>query len=81
MSEALKAVPRKHHYVSQFYLLEFADANNQLFTVDAKERRSFTLLQRASQRSAIFNRIEAEGVPPDAFEKRAPNLKVWSHRV
>jgi hypothetical protein len=64
--------PRQHHYVSRCYLKRFAtppDRDSQLFCVDSKTKRSFrtTPLNIAKERD--FNRIEAEGINPNALEE------------
>ncbi len=68
-------VARKHHYVPQMYLSGFADSGGQLYAIDAKERKYFkpTPANIAAERD--FNKIEAEGVPPDALEKELAKLE------
>jgi len=75
MADGRKGVPRKHHYVPQFYLRGFADAENQLFTVDAKAPRCFNSSPEGIAAERDFNRIDAEGVPPDALEKEIAKLE------
>jgi hypothetical protein len=63
------SIARKHHYVPQMYLSGFADPNGQCFVVDASTRNSFTTSPGNIAAERDFNRIDLEGVPPDALEK------------
>jgi hypothetical protein len=70
-----KAVARKHHYVPQMYLSGFAGANGQCFAVDASTRKTFTSSPANIAAERDFNKVEAEGVPPDALEKELGNFE------
>src|SRR4051812_18355577 len=60
---------RRHHYVPRFYLRFFCDSKGRLFVVDAKELKSFGAAPENVSMEKDFNRIEIDGVEPDALEK------------
>ncbi len=62
-------IARKNHYVPQMYLSGFANADRQCFVVDASTRKSFIASPAKIAAERDFNRIDADGVPPDALEK------------
>jgi Protein of unknown function (DUF4238) len=69
MAEKPKAaLPRKQHYVPQFYLRGFTNPRGQLFVVDAQTRKQFTTSPQNVAAERDFNRVDAEGVEPDAVE-------------
>lgn len=60
-----------HHFIPQFYLRGFADGvgrQAKLFTFDNESKNSFTTQVRNVGSRRYFNRVEAEGVHPDALE-------------
>lgn len=60
-----------HHFIPQFYLRGFADgvgSQARLFTFDSETRKSFTTRVRNVGSRRYFNRVEAEGIDPDAIE-------------
>jgi hypothetical protein len=60
-----------HHFIPQFYLRGFSDSEGRqarLFTFDNETRKSFTTRVRNVGSKRYFNRVEAEGVHPDAIE-------------
>jgi hypothetical protein len=61
---------RIHHYVPQCYLRGFASDNKSpsLFVVDLISKQSFTTSPRNIAAERDFNRIELDGVAPDAVE-------------
>lgn len=67
----MKNESRRHHYISQFYLKGFAKqgSKNPLITVINKhEKRLFKTTSKNLASIYDFNRIEIDGVKPDAFE-------------
>jgi Protein of unknown function (DUF4238) len=61
---------RIHHYVPQLYLKGFCrdPKCEQLFVIDGVEKRAFTTRPRNVAAERDFNRVDLEGVPPDALE-------------
>ena len=62
---------RRHHYVSQFYLREFADPNlqnEQLHVIDIVERRHFVTTPNNIALQSDFNRINIQGHAEDEIE-------------
>ena len=68
-------VARKHHYVPQMYLSGFANAAGQLYAINVKERNAFRPSPANIAAERDFNRIEAEGISPDALEKGLAKLE------
>jgi hypothetical protein len=68
-------VARKHHYVPQTYLKGFANNKDQCFVVDASTREDFIASTAKIAAERDYNKIEAEGVPPDAIEKELGNFE------
>ena len=62
---------RRHHHVPQCYLRGFVKDRDdpQLFVVDAKEARVFRTSPANVAAERDFNRIDVEGLPPDALEQ------------
>jgi hypothetical protein len=67
--EAAKAAPRKHHFVPQFYLRGFTGDNDQLFVVDRPSEKTFRTSPKNVAAERDFNRVDVEGLAPDAIEK------------
>jgi hypothetical protein len=67
--EAKAAAPRKHHYVPQFYLRGFVGEKDQLFVIDRPSERTFRTPPKNVAAERDFNRVEIEGMDPDAVEK------------
>lgn len=62
---------RQHHYISQFYLKGFTKGRSKkskLTVIDFKERKRFETNPRNVGGIRDFNRIEIEGIDPNAFE-------------
>jgi hypothetical protein len=67
----MKNESRRHHYISQFYLKGFAkhgSKNPQITVINKHEKRHFKTTSKNLASIYDFNRIEIEGVQPDAFE-------------
>lgn len=63
------ATARIHHYVPQCYLKNFCPTgSNQVFVVDAIVRKTFSASVANVAAERDFNRVEIEGVAPDAVE-------------
>lgn len=63
---------RNHHYVPQTYLRGFSHGlgrQAKIFAVDLERRKSFPTHVRNVASSRDFNRIEADGLDPNALEK------------
>jgi hypothetical protein len=73
--EEAKPVARRHHYVPRFYLRGFCNGDGLLFVVDAKTKKEFTTAPENVAAEKDFNRIDIEGVPPDAVEKAFANFE------
>jgi Protein of unknown function (DUF4238) len=67
--EAKSAVPRKHHYVPQFYLRGFAGDKAQLFVIDRSTETPFRTDPKNVAAERDFNTVDVEGMAPDAVEK------------
>jgi hypothetical protein len=67
--EAKSAEPKMQHYVPQFYLRGFVGAKSQLFVVSRPEKKSFRTGPGNVAGENYFNRIEVEGMEPNAIEK------------
>jgi hypothetical protein len=66
------AEAHNHHFVPQGYLRGFADGigrKARVFTVDLAEGKSFTTLVRNIAASRDFNKVEVEGLDPNAIEQ------------
>jgi Protein of unknown function (DUF4238) len=60
---------RNHHYVSQCYLRGFTHrGTSRLFVVDGVAKRTFETTPRNVAAERDFNRIDVDGLPPDALE-------------
>jgi hypothetical protein len=62
---------RRHHFVPQFYLKGFTverKKKRQITVFDAKERKVFTTAIDNVAHDRDFNRVEIDGLAPDAFE-------------
>lgn len=61
---------RRHHYVSQFYLRNFADAASSrfLYVIDKKENRDFKSSTVNVAQERDFHRVDIDGVAPNAVE-------------
>ena len=65
------ATKANHHFIPQFYLRGFAEGigrQARLFTFDRETKRSFTTKVRNVGSTRYFNRVEADGIHPDAVE-------------
>lgn len=65
------ATKANHHFIPQFYLREFADGvgrKARVFTFDSETKKSFTTLVRNVGSRRHFNRIEVDGIDPNALE-------------
>lgn len=63
------AEPKRHHYVPRFYLNGFKGAKDQLFVVNRPTRHSFRTAPDNVAGQNYFNRLEVEGMDPNALEK------------
>ena len=61
--------PRRHHYVSQFYLRQFSESNEQINVIDVVDRRHFVTGSRAIAAQTDFNRINIEGHDGNEIER------------
>ncbi len=61
---------RHHHYVPQLYLKGFVGPSDgkQLFVVDGVRKTTFETVPRNVAGQRDFNRVELEGIAPDALE-------------
>ena len=65
-------VARKHHFVPRGYLAGFTDdgtRNGQLTVFDLELQKTFPATPRKVAAKRDFNRIDVEGLPPDAVEQ------------
>ena len=61
--------PRRHHYVSQFYLQQFSESNEQIHVIDVIDRRYFVTGSSAIAVQTDFNRINIEGHNRNEIER------------
>ncbi len=64
MMRAMKAMPRKHHYVPQFYLQGFTvdgKGDGQLWVLDQKTGRQWQSTAKSSARQTDLYRVELKG--------------------
>jgi hypothetical protein len=64
-------VARRHHFLSQCYLKGFAvetKGKHQISVFDGKESKTFTTALDNVALEKDFNRVDIEGLKPDAFE-------------
>jgi len=68
---------RNHHYLPQCYLKGFTKDRKKpkLFVVDAKEKKYFSTHPRNVAAVRDFNRVDAEGLAPDALESALGNFE------
>lgn len=60
---------RTHHWIPQFYLRQFGDPEtSQVFVVDLVDRRAYRTSPKNICAERDFNRVDAEGLSPDALE-------------
>lgn len=64
-----KSEPRRQHFVPQFYLRGFAGEKDQLFVVDRPSKKTFRTAPKNVAAERDFNRVEVEGIAPNAVEK------------
>jgi len=69
------AEPRKHHYVPQMHLSGFANAKGQLWASDASIPKAFRTGPGNIAVERDWNKIDIDGVPPDALEKELAKLE------
>lgn len=69
IAKEAKAAPRKHHFVPQFYLRGFVGKKDQLFVIDRSSRKTFRTAPKNVAAERDFNRIDVEGMDPNAIEK------------
>jgi hypothetical protein len=63
---------RRHHFISQCYLVGFADGliSPKIFVADFKERRTFSTSPANVALERDFHTIDSPGVPPDVVEQK-----------
>ena len=61
--------PRRHHYVSQFYLKLFSDLNERIHVIDVNNRRHFVAGSPVIAVQQNFNRINIEGHDRNEIER------------
>lgn len=64
-----KAVPRKHHFVPQFYLRGFVGEKDGLFVVDRPSRKTFRTTPKNVAAMRDFNRVDVAGMDQNVVEK------------
>ncbi len=67
--EAKATEPKGHHYVPAMYLRGFTGAKDQLFSIDRPSEKWFRTAPDNVAKKKNFNRIEVEGMDPNAVEK------------
>ena len=61
--------PRRHHYVSQFYLKGFSDSDERIHVIDVNDRRHFKTGSSNIAVQTDFNRINIEGYDRNEIER------------
>jgi Protein of unknown function (DUF4238) len=69
MTKEVKAAPRKHHFVPQFYLRGFVGEDDMLFVIDRLSKKCFRTPPKNVAAERDFNRVDVEGMDPNAVEK------------
>jgi hypothetical protein len=69
MAKEAKAAPRKQHFVPQFYLRGFVGKKDQLFVTDRSSKKTFRTTPKNVASERDFNRVDVEGMDPNAVEK------------
>jgi hypothetical protein len=69
MAKEVKAAPRRQHFVPQFYLRGFVGEKNRLFVVDRPSKKTFRTAPKNVAAERDFNRVDVEGMDPNAVEK------------
>jgi uncharacterized protein DUF4238 len=67
--EAKAAEPKRHHYVPRFYLKGFVGAKEKLFVVNRPTETTFRTAPDNVAGEHYFNRVEVDGIAPNAVEK------------
>jgi hypothetical protein len=67
--ETKAAEPKGHHYVPVMYLRGFTGAKDQLFVIDRPTKKPFRTAPGNVAKIRQFNRVEVEGMDPNAIEK------------
>ena len=70
--------PRRHHYVSQFYLRGFSDPalqDEQIHVIDKEERRHFVTTSNNIALQSDFNRINIQGHAMDEIESHLAQIE------
>lgn len=73
-----KPVARRHHYLPQAYLAAFTDdgtQDSQFFVLDVESGRRFSTSPKNVAVERDFNRVDIEGVSPDAIEQALSSLE------
>lgn len=74
----LDMTARRHHYVPQCYLKGFTverKKRRQITVFDGVEKKIFTTALENVALERDFNRFEAEGIAPDAFENKLAEME------
>jgi Protein of unknown function (DUF4238) len=69
MTKEAKAAPRRQHFVPQFYLRGFVGETGMLFVIDRPSKKSFRTPPKNVAAERDFNRVDVEGMDPNAIEK------------
>jgi Protein of unknown function (DUF4238) len=69
MAKEVRAAPRKQHFVPQFYLRGFVGEKGQLFVIDRPSQKTFRTAPKNVAAERDFNRVDVEGMDPNAVEK------------
>ena len=61
---------KNHHYIPEFYLRGFVeDEGSQILTIDLIDKKQFTTNPKNVGSRKYFNRVDIDGLDPDAVEK------------
>lgn len=75
---------RQHHWIPQCYLKGFARSRSKkskLTVFDVKQKKQFETVPRNVGGSRDFNRVDRDGVPPDAVENALSGLETKLDRI
>lgn len=74
-------IPRKHHYLSKFYLKQFANEKDQLVCINLRTQKTFLSNYAKVCCETDFNQITLPGFDPNELESQLSNVETRAARA